>query len=198
MSLRKSVFAAAFGLTTAAVLASGSSAAPAPGMVLVGSPVSDRTPTAATNGWGPVELNMSVGDKAAGDGRTLTINGKTYSKGLGVHAPSDITYALDGSCSRFQAEVGIDAEKAPKGSLAFQVFADGAKVYDSGLVTAATATKTVDAAIDGATSVRLVVTNGGDNINNDHADWANATLVCAVADTVAPTSPANLAAGTAS
>src|SRR6478672_2089119 len=32
----------------------------------------------ATNGWGPVERNHSNGEQAAGDGKTLTLNGVTY------------------------------------------------------------------------------------------------------------------------
>lgn len=47
-----------------------------------------------TNGWGPVEKDMSVGGTAAGDGRTITLDAITYAKGLGVHAPSEVRYAL--------------------------------------------------------------------------------------------------------
>ena len=36
---------------------------------------------ASSNGWGPVERNLSNGEQAAGDGRTLTINGTTYAQG---------------------------------------------------------------------------------------------------------------------
>src|SRR5439155_13222910 len=39
----------------------------------------------ATNGWGPVERNMSNGEKAAGDGRALTVNGTRFASGLGTH-----------------------------------------------------------------------------------------------------------------
>ena len=51
--------------------------------------VSDLTPVSATNGYGPVERDMSNGGLAAGDGRTITLNGVTYPKGLGVHAGVD-------------------------------------------------------------------------------------------------------------
>src|SRR4029078_12349823 len=37
--------------------------------------LSDLTPVSATNGWGPYEKDMSNGEQAAGDGRTLTLNG---------------------------------------------------------------------------------------------------------------------------
>ena len=32
--------------------------------------------------------------------------------------------------------------------------------------------------VTGAQVVRLVVTDGGDGIDSDHADWANARLTC--------------------
>jgi hypothetical protein len=36
----------------------------------------------------------------------------------------------------------------------------------------------VDISIAGASELRLVVGNGGDNINYDHADWAEARIEC--------------------
>jgi hypothetical protein len=50
--------------------------------------VSDLALTVVSNGWGPLERDRSNGDLAAGDGSPLTLNGVTYAKGLGVHAPS--------------------------------------------------------------------------------------------------------------
>jgi alpha-galactosidase len=33
--------------------------------------------------------------------------------------------------------------------------------------------------VSGATFLRLVVNDGGDGVNNDHGDWADARLTCA-------------------
>ncbi|MCP9934484.1 NPCBM/NEW2 domain-containing protein, partial [Cyanobium sp. Candia 9D4] len=44
--------------------------------------LSDLTPTASVNGWGPYERDRSNGEDGATDGGTLTINGTTYAKGL--------------------------------------------------------------------------------------------------------------------
>src|SRR5262249_6254676 len=57
--------------------------------------LSDLAWTSVTNGWGPAERDMSNGEQAAGDGRTLSLRGTTYAKGLGVHALSDISYNLN-------------------------------------------------------------------------------------------------------
>lgn len=139
--------------------------------------LSDMAWESSTNGWGPVERDQSNGEQLQGDGFTLTLNGVTYSKGLGVHANSTITYNLDGLCSSFQSDIGLDDSK-PNGSVVFQVWTDGVKVYDSGVMVASTATKQIDVSVLGARKMQLVVTNGGDNIDHDHADWADARITC--------------------
>jgi alpha-galactosidase len=139
--------------------------------------VSDLSWDTATSGWGPIEKDRSNNTQAAGDGRTLTINGTTYAKGLGVHAVSEISYYLGRACTSFSSSVGIDDETA-NGSVVFQVFADGTKIADSGTMTGATAAKQLSGSLANAEQLRLVVTNGGDNINSDHADWATPTITC--------------------
>ena len=151
--------------------------------------LSDLTWSSMTNGWGPVEKDRSNGEAPSGDGNTITLNGVTYTKGLGAHALSDVRYALGGNCTRFKASVGIDDEVGTGGSVTFEVYADATKVYDSGAMTGATATKLVDVSIAGAAQLRLVLTNGGDNANADHADWAEARVECGGGggDTTPPT-----------
>ncbi len=139
--------------------------------------VSSLAPLSATNGYGPYERNMSNGEAAAGDGRTITLNGVRYKKGLGVNSTSSITYALNGSYKQFLSDVGIDDEIGSGGSVTFEVWVDGTRVYASGVMTATTATAKVNVNVTGAQRLTLVVTNGGDNSNSDHADWADARLV---------------------
>ncbi|WUM95920.1 NPCBM/NEW2 domain-containing protein [Streptomyces sp. NBC_00322] len=142
--------------------------------------VSDLNWTSAVGGWGPVERDRSNGERAAEDGRTLTVGGTTYAKGLGTHAASDITYYLGGSCSTFTASVGVDDETGgSNGSVVFQVYRDGTKVADSGRVTGADAPRVLSAGLTGGLELRLVVAEGGDGINYDHADWAVPRLSCA-------------------
>jgi hypothetical protein len=140
--------------------------------------LSNLTWTSATNGWGPVEKDKSNGEQTAGDGRTITLNGTTYPKGLGTHAASDVRYSLGGKCTSLKSDIGIDDEVGVNGSVVFQVYLDGVKAYDSGKMTGSTTTKTVNVDLTGKNQLRLVVTNGGDNINYDHADWASARVTC--------------------
>jgi len=140
--------------------------------------LSDLTPTSAVSGWGPYERDMSNGEQNAGDGKPITLNGVVYPKGLGMHAAADLKYALGGTCSAFSASVGVDDEVGTKGSVIFQVFLDGTKVYDSGVMTGATATNNIALSLGTAATLELVVTDGGDGIDSDHADWAAAQITC--------------------
>jgi hypothetical protein len=139
--------------------------------------LSDLTPTAATNGYGSYEKDKSNGEAATGDGKTITLNGVTYAKGLGVHAPSDITFNLNAQYTQFLTDIGIDDEKGSAGTVVFQVYLDGTKVFDSGTMTGASTTQSVNLNVTGKTTLRLVVTDGGNGNNSDHADWAGAKLL---------------------
>lgn len=141
-------------------------------------PLSSLSWTGASSGWGPVEKDRSNGEQAAGDGRTLTVNGATYAKGLGVHAASSISYHLGGVCTALTVDVGVDDEKSSNGSVVFQIYRDAVKVADSGLLTTADPAKRLTADLTGGQTLKLVVTDGGNGINSDHADWAAPQLTC--------------------
>ncbi|AOP47760.1 NPCBM/NEW2 domain-containing protein [Streptomyces lydicus] len=136
------------------------------------SPLVARPWTSSTNGWGPVGLNRSI------DGHPLTIQGTSYTEGLGAHAPSEITYHLGGACSALSVDVGIDDEVGANGSVVFQIYRDGTKVADSGLMTVDQPAKHLTADLTGGSEMRLVVTDGGNGNNSDHADWAGPLITC--------------------
>jgi alpha-galactosidase len=140
--------------------------------------VSDVQWTNATNGWGPPERDRSNGETGASDGNPITIGGVTYTKGVGAHAPSEIDVYVGGRCSSFSSDVGVDDEKTAFGSVVFQVWADNTKVADSGLLTVDDPAKSLTADLRGAQFLRMVVTDGGDGNNSDHADWAAAQVTC--------------------
>jgi alpha-galactosidase len=139
--------------------------------------LSDLAYTTTANGWGPVEKDQSNGEKSAGDGLPLTLAGVVYAKGLGTHAASDVRYTMS-SCTLFTAKVGVDDEVGINGTVVFQVFADGTKLYDSGILTGSSATASVSVDVTGKSALQLVVTIGGDTMNYDHGDWADAKLTC--------------------
>jgi chitinase len=137
--------------------------------------LSDLKWTSATIGWGAIHENLSV------LGNALTLNGMAYKKGIGTHASSQIVFNIGDACTTFQSDVGIDDEVRHSGSVAsvvFQVFSDGQKLYDSGLLTTTSPTHNVNVSLANRKQLVLNVTDGGDGITSDHADWANARLTC--------------------
>ncbi|WP_052351574.1 NPCBM/NEW2 domain-containing protein, partial [Deinococcus pimensis] len=150
----------------------------------------------ATNGWGPVEINRSNGEQQRGDGRKLSVGGRTYDVGYGVHADSELRWSLKStianvSCSKLDGYVGVDDEVGDRGSVIFQIFLDGTRVWDSGVTTGKDAAKFYSVDLRGRTDLRMVVTNGGDNLYYDHADWLQPTVHCE-----GPAAPPSLPSGT--
>ena len=136
-------------------------------------PVSSLLPGSAVQGWGTLQYNRSVG------GKILKIAGKSYDLGLGTHAPAEITYDLDGRCAgKFEAWVGVDDEMTgyKDSSVVFQVLGDGRKLFDSGVMRLNDPAKRVSVDLAGIDELKLVVTDAGDGMSCDHADWAEAVL----------------------
>ncbi len=142
--------------------------------------VSDLPFVSATNGWGPVERDTSVGEQAAGDGKPITLQGVTFAKGLGTNSVSDVQLYLGGHCSRFTATVGVDDEQGNGGSVTFSVIADGVTKVTTARLTGSSANATIDVSVAGAKLLDLVVGDGGDGNGQDHGDWAIPTLTCDV------------------
>ncbi|TDO50824.1 alpha-glucosidase (family GH31 glycosyl hydrolase) [Kribbella sp. VKM Ac-2527] len=141
--------------------------------------VSDLEWIDSTNGWGPVERDRSNGEDGAADGGPLTLDGTQYAKGLGTHAPSTVSVRLAGNCSLFTAKVGVDDEMEDRGKVSFKVLVDSVTKYTSELLTGTSPTAPVSVDVSGGQTLTLQVTDAGDGITSDHADWAEARLTCA-------------------
>lgn len=140
--------------------------------------LSDLSWTTHSNGWGNAELDMSNAGTGTDDGANLKINGVSFTKGLGVHADSTITYSLDGKYSQFLADVGAD--DGATGSIVFEVRGDGVSLYKSAVLRKVDGAQKVDVSVIGVTTLTLLVTNGGNGSSNDHGNWGGARLVPAV------------------
>lgn len=134
--------------------------------------VSDLPWISATNGYGPVERDLSNGENGAGDGHPLTLDGTVYPKGLGVHAPSTVSYYLGGKCTRFTATVGVDDEIPDYGSVIFTVLVDGKPKQVSPTMDGLTKAVSLDVDVTGASYLDLQASAGASSISGDHGDWA--------------------------
>jgi alpha-galactosidase len=122
-------------------------------------------------GWGIARGGRSV------ENNPLKIHGVTFARGIGTHAESEMRLDLKGAATQFVSMVGVDDEATGKGTVTFEVWVDDKKIADSGLMKHHDAAKRISADLRGAKSLTLIVTDGGDGMDFDHADWAGAMLV---------------------
>ncbi len=133
--------------------------------------LSDLDISKTQQGWGQPQKDRSA------DGNPLRIGGQTFERGLGTHADSVLYINLPGGAQgSFKAQVGVDDEVAERGSVEFCVLADNEEVYSSGVMTGGDEARTVSVDLDGVERLILIVTSGGNDINYDHADWADAVF----------------------
>jgi hypothetical protein len=140
--------------------------------------LSDIPWTSQLNGWGPAERDRSNGELGANDGGTITLDGVPYAKGLGVHSDSQLFWQLNGRCTSFSAVIGVDDEVGAAGSVIFQVYVDGQLRYMSPTMTGSTTAQRIQVDVSGGHELGLFVHYGWDSYAFDHADWADARIVC--------------------
>jgi alpha-galactosidase len=126
-------------------------------------------------GWGTPERNRSV------EGHRLKIAGQEFERGIGTHAISAFPLHLEGKGNRFKALVGVDDEAGEKASIAFFVVGDGKVLWESGVMKKGDLPKMIDIDIRRISLLGLLVTDDGDGIDYDHADWADARVELAAA-----------------
>lgn len=106
------------------------------------------------------------------------VDGKAtkFDKGVGSHAPSEVTVNVENlDATTFKAVAGIGKEQKGNSDVNFIVKVDGKEVFRKDGVKFKTSVP-VSVDIRGAKTVSLITeTNGADS--NDHATWADAKLV---------------------
>jgi len=131
----------------------------------------------------------------------ISLDSVSYQHGLGVTSGGELWIDLGGNATRFVSLVGVDdARRAGRGSVTFEVWTDGEKKWDSGVIKAGDAPKPVSVDLTGAKQMILYVTDAGDGSRDDIADWAGAAIVMKddAASPVATTPPASPAPNIAS
>ncbi len=137
-------------------------------------------------GFGQVRARRSCED------HTLSVGGQPYQNGIGVHAVSRMDIDLGGQAVKFVAAVGVDDEEPDnhmRGTVSFKVQADGKTVAATGVIRRGDKAKTIEVPLKGAKRLTLIVDDGGDGINADHADWCDAYIVVADGAKIATVNP---------
>jgi hypothetical protein len=130
--------------------------------------ITELKPISAEQGWGSLRTNTNC------TGLPITIDGEVFEKGLGTHAASKIVYKLQPRFTRFVAICGLDNSAGLNGSIRFRVELDGKELFASPVLTSEERKAYVDVPVRGGDRLTLYVDDGGDGIDYDHADWAEA------------------------
>ncbi|WP_052573000.1 alpha-galactosidase [Haloferula sp. BvORR071] len=123
-----------------------------------------------TQDWAEARTNLSV------DGHALKVGGKSYASGIGTHATSDWTLALEGEATELSGACGVDDEVSGKASLQFSIEGDGKELWKSPLMHKGDAAVPFQVKLGGVKALRLRVNDGGDGSSEDHADWLDLKL----------------------
>jgi hypothetical protein len=121
-----------------------------------------------TSGWGRPAANQSV------EQNPLTIGGRVFPKGLGLHAACSFTVDVSGA-DRFTAYVGIDDEAAAgPGSVNFLFYGDGQLLWQSGVMKPKDTAKKADLDLSSVAVLKIEIDPTQDGNRYDHADIAEA------------------------
>ena len=124
--------------------------------------------------------NHDAVQKNARGGRPMTLAGKQHTRGLYCHANSTVVVKnLPAGAKTFTALVGVDSNDQTsngRGSVVFIVRADGKELLKSGVTRESSAPMPLSVAVNGARELELIVTDAGDGIACDQADWVDARI----------------------
>jgi len=123
-----------------------------------------------TSGWRNPIINQSITEN------TLMINGKEYKTGIGTHATSTYLIDLQGKATDFQAWVGVDDASDTPGSIQFIVVGDEEVLWQSEVMKIGIPAQECKVDLKGINKLGLLVTDAGDGISHDHANWCEAKI----------------------
>lgn len=115
------------------------------------------------------------------DGEPMVMAGTSFSKGIGTHAPADVTYNIPEGATRFVAAAGMDddVKNATTYSIVYSVYIDGVKM-DRTVILPKECYYVFDIEIpEDAKELRLVCEQGNSSTHkntNMHSEWGIAAF----------------------
>ncbi len=150
--------------------------------------VSDLVPFEVEERGDQIDLTFKHRLDANVNGNPLKVDGKPYSKGLGVHAHARLAYRLDKGYVRFRATIGLDDEareiartNGTPGHVKFPVLVDGKPALGEAGITLSTSdpARPIDVFVGGADTLTLVAGFAAVEVPDCLARgaWADAALI---------------------
>lgn len=113
---------------------------------------------------------------ASATGTPLRLGNETFSKGLGVHAQSELTIDIPSGAEAFFVTVGIDSDAGARGDCEVKIVVDAREAY-SQRIRASESPRQVKIDVQRARRLTLVVEAGEDLDLGDAVDWADARFL---------------------
>ncbi|MHB1458700.1 MAG: alpha-galactosidase [Armatimonadota bacterium] len=145
-----------------------------------GKPISSGAGLQVIENFDPVQKNGRFG-------KPLKIAGIKYSNGLFCHANSRISVRLPGPGMTFTAIAGVDSNEQTvggQGSVVFIVTVAGKEVFRSAVIKEGMPGVPIKIELNGAQEFEITVSDSGNGISCDQADWADAKVQMADGTTV--------------
>lgn len=154
-----------------------------PGVGEPGSPPSSNEPqfpvdriVQSTQSWGALGIDVAAHSPGIEPMR-LQVKETEYDRGLGHHADGEILIDLAGDFAWFEAEIGVQKQLHNQGSVVFEVFVDGEKVFESPPLRETDPAQSIRIPVEGAMDLILAARDAGDGISCDLANWLNPRLI---------------------
>ncbi len=133
---------------------------------------SRQTPFLSGSREWPLQRDRSVA------GRPLRLGGREFSKGLGMHSRSTVTYDLAEKYRAFHAVVGLDDTTVGAGTVLCAVEVDSRRVFEERVLSRPKGAKRLPVIdVSGAKRLTLIVDFGELGDSQDHVDWGDAVLL---------------------
>ena len=137
--------------------------------------LSDMTPAALvyrspTGRNDPPRMDMNLDGKGP-----LQVKGEVFSKGLAIHAYTELTYNLDGKYKKFEAVIGMDDVVGGDGQPRVRIEGDGRELFGQ-TIGRKDERHALDLNVGGVKQLRVIVSSGKPFGFEAHVDLANAKL----------------------
>jgi hypothetical protein len=118
----------------------------------------------------PTRMNAAV------DGGPIRAAGKTYSRGVGVHSYSRISWPIDAGLVAFRTQYSIDGDQ-PYSDVTVRIKLDGKVAYERANVKSGLLSPLVTLDLGGAKTITLEVDYGANGDVQDRFNWIEPALL---------------------
>jgi hypothetical protein len=106
-------------------------------------------------------------------GGPLNIDGKSFSTGIGAHAPSKIAFDLQGKYARFSCKAGLDKISGEGHGVVFTVVADGKEILRTPKLRTDAEPYPIDCPVAGMSELVICADNMEFDNTSSHVDWVD-------------------------